>query len=649
VKKTHNSRKYCDSKSAWSSLFPISFVRLNRSKQIACLSACLVYLFSGNLVNASSTEAQAIEVAQYKGSPAHQRHRKTLLEQRKEELQKRLTERLRKQEAEHQARMKPKKDQNDQKQNAPLPLLENQELPYYGDHPEIQYRYQQARPTREDEMFERPGYLPPSPLIRPRPGTSPGDSETVETYIAPDVDMDGYSPPAYHVVTPEYVKAAPTDETTPVYEETETFKKQRQYIPEEYQPSLEYAPLEPDYTKIPVQKNASQASSEQDSKDGLGVISPPKEKRYILGPKNYQKTEDTVDELPWQKQVEEDASEGSTEKKPDDANVKAADVNAKDVHKTATSAVEPELEETKSDSSSDKEAVRLYTPDPQAPFGEPVESEALDVSKEGGIVAMQDKQEQLSKETREILASLPNNLDTIEPPAVLESKHEFDISRQSPDIDVPEATSTTANESVGADVNVRSLSFDTGYELEKAYNALIAGNTEEAVRIYNDILTMEPDNSVALFGLATTYHRIGLLDQARTAYGRLLKIDPYNREALNNFLALVGEEAPLAAIERLKALYEENKDFSPIAAQIALLYRKTGNYTMGIEYMQKALAISPENLAYRYNLAVLYDLAGKRQQAITLYRRLLDASMRGQALPAPASAIQERLTFLASN
>ena len=199
------------------------------------------------------------------------------------------------------------------------------------------------------------------------------------------------------------------------------------------------------------------------------------------------------------------------------------------------------------------------------------------------------------------------------------------------------------------DIRVSPQSIDLNYELEKAYNALLSGDTDGAIRIYEEVLSIDPNEKTALFGLATTYHRIGLLDQARPVYGHLLKIDPYNVEALNNFFALVGAEAPHAAIEQLELLAMDNPDFAPIQAQIALLYQKLKNYPKAIQYMIRASTITPDNLAYKYNLAILYDQKGDVQRATTLYRYLLKIYKDGQELPASPKAIQERLTFLASN
>lgn len=284
--------------------------------------------------------------------------------------------------------------------------------------------------------------------------------------------------------------------------------------------------------------------------------------------------------------------------------------------------------------------VRFFAPDPSQP---PV-SDAVN----GSAPA-----EQLSEETRAILSSLP--ADALPRPVPMPSadvKGDFAIKRAI-DSTTPFATTSapvpSVNGEAAMDIRMKPQSIDINYELERAYNALVAGDTDMAIHLYEQVLSIDPSEKTALFGLATTYHRIGLLDQARPVYGRLLAIDPYNVEALNNFFALVGAEAPHAAIEQLELLAYDNPQFAPIQAQIALLYQKLEDYPNAISHMSRAAVISPENLAYKYNLAVLYDTNEQYDQAERIYRYLLTLYRDGQELPASPKAIQERLTFLASN
>ena len=249
----------------------------------------------------------------------------------------------------------------------------------------------------------------------------------------------------------------------------------------------------------------------------------------------------------------------------------------------------------------------------------------------------------ISAATKNILQKLPNDIF----PTDRTENGDFNLSRIKTEQHKNDAMELSNG--IGAKVEVRKQSFDVNYELGRAYNALIRGNTEEAIITYGEVLEVEPNNKYALFGLATTYHKLGMAEQARPIYGKLLELDPYNKEALNNFLALVGEEAPEEAILYLEQLKESNTDFSPIYAQLAGLYLRQGNNILAIENMQEAVGISPENLAYKYNLAVMYDQAKQPERAVVLYRQLVKAGLDGAELPADLRDIQKRLTFLGTS
>lgn len=202
---------------------------------------------------------------------------------------------------------------------------------------------------------------------------------------------------------------------------------------------------------------------------------------------------------------------------------------------------------------------------------------------------------------------------------------------------------------LGLKIKVKRQDYNENKELEEAYQTLLAGRTAEAIDIYKEVLSVNPNNTTALFGLATTYHKAGRIGEARPVYGRLLKIDPDNREALSNFLALISEESPEGALEELVALEQKNSNFSPIPAQMAILYDKLGQPEAARNKMIRAVSLSPENLVYRYNLAVMLDKQGLTRDAASLYRELIDASRQGKNIPAPVDDIQKRLTFILSN
>jgi len=250
----------------------------------------------------------------------------------------------------------------------------------------------------------------------------------------------------------------------------------------------------------------------------------------------------------------------------------------------------------------------------------------------------------LSDESKQIVAKLQNK----RPEKPREQAKPVFIERAR-DLTALDQAGEVSHESTGIKIEIKPPRMNFNYELEKAYNALIAGQTDIAVGIYKRVLDNDVNNKNALFGLATTYHRAGQIDLARPMYARLLAIDPNNSDGLNNFLVLLADESPEQALQELLKLVRVNPQYSALPAQIAVIYQRLGYYDQAGDYMQRAIGMAPENLTYRYNYAIMLDKQHKYEEAAEMYRLLIQASQRGEAIPGNVQKIQQRLTFISSN
>jgi len=231
-----------------------------------------------------------------------------------------------------------------------------------------------------------------------------------------------------------------------------------------------------------------------------------------------------------------------------------------------------------------------------------------------GEVVEPEPKPSLSDETKQILSALSDMSDKA--PAL--TPKQFSVNRYDPEIegilnapieqaspseqDTAESAEDDKQEDAqGVQIQVRKPTLNADYELERAYNALISGQSDVAIEIYKRILKQAPSNQDALFGIATTYHRLGEIDLARPFYARLLNINPDHRDALNNFLVLVADEAPEEALRQMEMLEDKNPDFSPLQAQMSILYQKLDNPDAARRKMARAVSLAPENLAYKFN------------------------------------------------
>jgi tetratricopeptide (TPR) repeat protein len=154
------------------------------------------------------------------------------------------------------------------------------------------------------------------------------------------------------------------------------------------------------------------------------------------------------------------------------------------------------------------------------------------------------------------------------------------------------------------------------------------------------------NNTNVLFALASLYQRLSQYKEAKIHYKKLLTVDPDYKKALNNYLVLMSEESPGQALTELKEMERVNPDFSPIQAQIGMIYAQMGDYASAEKYLHRSIILAPEVLHYRYNLAVVYDNMKKYSEAIAVYKQILDAGGASEVLPQNSNSIRNRMTYL---
>ena len=200
---------------------------------------------------------------------------------------------------------------------------------------------------------------------------------------------------------------------------------------------------------------------------------------------------------------------------------------------------------------------------------------------------------------------------------------------------------------VGNAVQVRNVSQETQNNVSSGYNALLRGEYDTALGFYELAVQKEPGSVLALLGRGAALQKLGRFADAQGSYDNVLKLDPDNREALTNVTAIVGERTPNEALSRLLDLEKTYPEFSPIKAQIGLLYAKSGNMESALDYMRRAVALAPQSAMYQYNLALVLDHMGQREQAIAAYQDVLGAISLGRTPPELSSTeIERRLRYL---
>ena len=196
-------------------------------------------------------------------------------------------------------------------------------------------------------------------------------------------------------------------------------------------------------------------------------------------------------------------------------------------------------------------------------------------------------------------------------------------------------------------VVVREVSLSAQESVTAGYNALVRGDLGGALTRYEAALADEPTSVMAQLGRSAALQKLGRLEEARAGYETVLRLDSNNREALANLTSIYSARAPNEALSRLLDLEREYPDFSPVKAQIGLLYARMGSTDDALRYLRTAASMSPQTVMYQYNLAVLLDRIGRSEQAVIAYERVLAGLLNsGVASNLSRSSIERRVRYL---
>lgn len=176
------------------------------------------------------------------------------------------------------------------------------------------------------------------------------------------------------------------------------------------------------------------------------------------------------------------------------------------------------------------------------------------------------------------------------------------------------ATATAVLATGCGEVRTR-LTLNAGNELYTAQKY------EEAIEEYKKILSYDPDNWMANYLIAMSYvalYRPGSTHEKDVRYSqngiaqleKLLGLEAPNEEEHakieSYYLSmLTSSDNNAKAIEYLEAKHRANPQDANLIARIADLVFKTGDVTKGLEYMDKRVALQPDNKEAWYTIGVV--------------------------------------------
>jgi tetratricopeptide (TPR) repeat protein len=184
-------------------------------------------------------------------------------------------------------------------------------------------------------------------------------------------------------------------------------------------------------------------------------------------------------------------------------------------------------------------------------------------------------------------------------------------------------------------------------QLVSADRAMKLARYDSALEIYNRLYATNKRDPNILMGRAVALQHLGREDEAISAYDELLKRRPENIDAQINMLGLMAGQYPAVALQRLEVLFDKESSNPGVIAQLAFIHAKMTNYGDAIRYLGMAASIEPQNANHVYNMAVIADRAGSKNEAISYYERALEVdTLYGAGETVPRDSIFARLAQL---
>ncbi len=184
-------------------------------------------------------------------------------------------------------------------------------------------------------------------------------------------------------------------------------------------------------------------------------------------------------------------------------------------------------------------------------------------------------------------------------------------------------------------------------QLVSAERAMLLGRYDAALEMYNVMYAKNKRDPHIIMGRAVALQHMGNVDEAITAYQEVLDVRPDNAQAQINMLGLMGERYPAVSLQRLLELRDKDPDNVAIVGQIAVMQANMGQYDEAFKYLGMAASMEPHNANHLFNMAVIADRAGNKDEAIKYYEDALETdSIYGGGTSIPRDSVFERLARL---
>lgn len=184
------------------------------------------------------------------------------------------------------------------------------------------------------------------------------------------------------------------------------------------------------------------------------------------------------------------------------------------------------------------------------------------------------------------------------------------------------------------------------------------GESEEAIELVSRSLELAPGNVNAINNLGNIYREIGKLERAEECYREVLGLAPQHVDSLINMaVSLRGLDKTDEALKVIKGAIEINPEHPQAWHNLGNIYRDQKQYDDALSAYQRSDLLDPADAKSSLEVARILALSDRKDDAVEVLKRVLQrdpenaiakhtlASVGGEDIPERASDEYVRSTF----
>ncbi|MEG4215804.1 tetratricopeptide repeat protein [Microcoleus sp. Pol14C6] len=161
--------------------------------------------------------------------------------------------------------------------------------------------------------------------------------------------------------------------------------------------------------------------------------------------------------------------------------------------------------------------------------------------------------------------------------------------------------------------------------LRQAEQLMETGDREDAIALYEHIISIEPNCVQARINFGFLKQEKGELEAAIPHYREALVIDPNIPQTAYNLAKIFEEQGQVSeAIAHYEQALVAQPDFVPALINLAVALQEKGELVRAIELYRRALEIHPHSWEAYNNLATVLQEQGNLEEALEYYHKALE-------------------------